>query len=154
MLKYTDTQVTFSEIPDEITLCINISGCQNNCDGCHSPQLRKDIGEPLYLETLYELIDKNEGITCIVFMGGDREPEYINILAKCIKDLYDIKIGWYSGKQQLSSKIDLQYFDFVKLGPYIKERGPLNYRTTNQALFKVVHQDSNRLTDITYKFWK
>lgn len=154
MLKYTDTQVTFSEIPDEITLCINISGCQNNCDGCHSPQLRKDIGKPLYLETLYELIDKNEGITCVVFMGGDREPEYINILAKCIKDLYDIKIGWYSGKQQLSSKIDLQYFDFVKLGPYIKERGPLNYRTTNQSLFKVVHQDSNRLTDITYKFWK
>ena len=154
MLKYTDTQVTFSEIPDEITLCINISGCPNKCEGCHSPQLRDNIGEPLYLIEVYKMIEKNKGITCICFMGGDSEPEYINMLAKCIKDLYDIKIGWYSGNQKLSDKINLQYFDFVKLGPYIKEKGPLNCKTTNQALFKVIHQDNNRLTDITYKFWK
>ena len=27
MLKYVDTLVTFSEIPDEISLCINVSNC-------------------------------------------------------------------------------------------------------------------------------
>lgn len=32
MVKYTDIQVTFREIPDEITLCINISGCPNHCE--------------------------------------------------------------------------------------------------------------------------
>ena len=26
-LKFVDTMVTFSEIPDEITLCFNISNC-------------------------------------------------------------------------------------------------------------------------------
>lgn len=28
MLKYLNTQVTFAEVPDEITLCINITGCK------------------------------------------------------------------------------------------------------------------------------
>ena len=27
MLKYVDTMVTFSEVPDEISLCIEISNC-------------------------------------------------------------------------------------------------------------------------------
>ena len=38
-MKYTDTQVTFSEFPDEIALCINISNCPWHCPGCHSPEL-------------------------------------------------------------------------------------------------------------------
>ena len=28
MLKYLNTQVTFAEVPNEITLCINITGCK------------------------------------------------------------------------------------------------------------------------------
>ena len=47
MIKYTDTQIVFSEIPDEITLAINISNCQNNCPGCHSPYLKQNIGKEL-----------------------------------------------------------------------------------------------------------
>ena len=27
MLKYVDTKVTFAEVPNEISLCINISNC-------------------------------------------------------------------------------------------------------------------------------
>ena len=46
MLKYVDTLVTFSEIPDEITLCINISNCPCKCPGSHSSYLAQDIGEP------------------------------------------------------------------------------------------------------------
>lgn len=49
MVKYTDSQVTFREIPDEITLCINISGCPNHCEGCHSSYLAEDIGTKLTL---------------------------------------------------------------------------------------------------------
>jgi anaerobic ribonucleoside-triphosphate reductase activating protein len=45
MLKYVDTAVTFAEFPNEVSLCINISGCPCCCDGCHSPYLSKDIGE-------------------------------------------------------------------------------------------------------------
>ena len=81
MLKFTESMVTFSEFPDEISLCINISRCPCHCEVCHSSYLANDIGEPLYLETVYDLIDKNEGITCLGLMGGDAEPLYINIIA-------------------------------------------------------------------------
>lgn len=160
MLKYVDAKVVFAEVPDEITLCINISNCPCNCKNCHSSYLAEDIGEILTLDKIYNLIDSNEGITCICFMGGDSSPKEIDMFARCIKDLYDIKVAWYSGRHELSKEIDLQYFDFIKLGPYIEELGPLNSKTTNQKMYKVVHnhyEDGTtgyKLEDITYKFYK
>lgn len=151
MLKYVDTMVTFSEFPDEISLCINISNCPCHCKSCHSSYLANDIGEPLYLETLYALIDKNEGITCVGFMGGDIKPKYVNILAKAVKDLYNIKVGWYSGRQELSKDIELDNFNYIKLGPYIEEFGPLNNPNTNQKMYSI---NNGQLIDITSKFWK
>lgn len=155
MIKYVDTMVTFSEFPDEISLCINISNCPCHCKSCHSSYLANDIGKPLYLETLYALIDKNEGITCVGFMGGDSEPKYVNTLAKAVKDLYDIKVGWYSGRQELSKYINLSNFDYIKLGPYIEEKGPLNNPNTNQRMYKLYKVDKYFMKeDITSKFWK
>ena len=40
--------VTFSEFPNEISLCINISQCVCNCSGCHSSYLAEDIGDNIY----------------------------------------------------------------------------------------------------------
>ena len=60
MIKYTDTQVTFREIPDEVTLCINISGCPNHCEGCHSLYLANDIGTELTFNELLKLIVLNK----------------------------------------------------------------------------------------------
>ena len=160
MLKYLNTQVTFSEVPDEITLCINITGCKIGCKNCHSSYLAEDIGEELTLDKIYKLIDNNEGITCICFMGGDSSPKEIDMFARCIKDLYDIKVAWYSGRQELSKDINLKWFNFVKLGPYIEELGPLNSKTTNQRMHRVAynHYDDGtsgyELEDITYKFLK
>ena len=92
MLKYVDTLVSFSEIPDEISLCINISNCPYNCIGCHSPYLKKDIGENLTIEKLDELITKNRGISCVCFMGGDSDPVYINRLAFGVKIISNKKL--------------------------------------------------------------
>ena len=61
-LKYVDTLVSFSEIPDEISLCINISNCPNNCKGCHSPWLKEDSGTPLTYMELKRLIKDNKNI--------------------------------------------------------------------------------------------
>lgn len=157
MLKYADTLVTFSEIPDEITLCINISGCQNACQGCHSPWLAKDVGTILNSSELNRLVNKNKGITCVCFMGGDQLPEEINILAQDVKNL-DLKSAWYSGKQDLSEKIDIKNFDYIKLGPYIEEKGGLTNPNTNQRLYEVNRlsklPEKWSLKDITNKFWK
>ena len=151
MLKYVNTMVTFSEVPDEISLCIEISNCPCYCKNCHSSYLAEDIGEKLTLDKIYKLIDNNEGITCICFMGGDSSPKEIDMFARCIKDLYNIKVAWYSGRQELSKDIDLKSFDYLKLGPYIEELGPLTKNTTNQKFYKVVN---NELIDNTYLFWK
>lgn len=158
-MKYTETKVTFSEIPDEITLCINISNCPCHCKGCHSPYLAEDIGEELTCKKLEELIQANTGITCIAFMGGDNDPANICLLARCIKSFYqNIKVAWYSGKQELPKHFLLEEFDYIKLGPYIEELGPLNSKTTNQKFYEVNRisklPSQFSLKDITYKFWK
>ena len=82
MLKYTTNLVTFSEVPDEISLCINISNCPHHCPSCHSPELRGDIGEPLTETVIEDLLTSNRGVTCVCFMGGDAEPLEVNKLSK------------------------------------------------------------------------
>ena len=156
MLKYVDTLVGFAEIPDEITLAINISNCPCHCINCHSSYLAEDIGEPLDLQHLTNLIDNNRGITCVCIMGGDVNPSEVDDIAQDIKEYYpELKVAWYSGRQELSKDIDLENFDFVKLGPYIEELGPLNSKTTNQVLLEVeVVQGKVFTKDITAKFWK
>ena len=152
MLKYVDSKVTFSEVPDEITLCINISNCPCHCKNCHSSYLAEDVGERLRYDKLISLIQKNKGITCVAFMGGDATPLSIDAYASIIKEQFpNLKTAWYSGRQELSKEIDLKNFNFVKLGPYIEDLGPLNSKTTNQRFYKV---EEDKLVDITNLFWK
>ena len=162
MLKYVGYDIVFREIPDETTLAINISNCPCHCPGCHSSYLAEDIGTPLDEDSLVELLLNNKGITCIAFMGGDSDPEYINWLASIMRDMNDsepgnwadVKIAWYSGRATLAEEIELKNFDYIKLGPYMEEFGPLNNPNTNQRLYKVIVEDGEyKLTNITYKFW-
>ena len=153
-MKYVDTLVSFSEIPDEITLCINISNCPNKCEGCHSSWLQKNIGIELNNYELYDIINKNSGISCVCFMGGDSDPEEINNLAIKIKSK-NLKVGWYSGNSEISDKINIKNFDYIKIGPYLKDKGPLSDKNTNQKMYEIIHfTGMNSLKDITYKFWK
>lgn len=152
MLKYVDTQVTFAEIPDEVSLCINISNCPMGCVGCHSSYLAENIGDPLTEEAVQKLIEKNKGITCLCLMGGDVAPHEVNDLAGYVRKEYpNLKIGWYSGADSLTLFTQYKNFDFIKLGRYIKKLGGLNSPKTNQRLYKV---DGNTLTNITSRFWK
>ena len=154
MLKYVDTLVSFQEIPDEISLCINISNCPNNCPGCHSAYLKDDIGTPLTYTELMRILKNIRGITCVCFMGGDKEPWEIQRLAQFVKEK-GLKVAWYSGKQELHEDIRLANFDYVKLGPYIEELGPLTSSTTNQVMYKIDHlADKPFVVDITSRFWK
>ena len=42
MIKYYNAMVVFEEIPNEITLAINITNCPCHCKGCHSQFLWED----------------------------------------------------------------------------------------------------------------
>lgn len=154
MLKYVDTLVSFQEIPDEISLCINISNCPNNCPGCHSAYLKDNIGTALTYTELMRILKDIRGITCVCFMGGDKEPWEIQRLAQFVKEK-GLKVAWYSGKQELHEDIRLANFDYVKLGPYVEELGPLTSHTTNQVMYKIDHlADKPFVVDITSRFWK
>jgi anaerobic ribonucleoside-triphosphate reductase activating protein len=77
--------ITFSEFPDEIALCINITNCPFHCPGCHSPELWEDIGTELTKEELSKLIESNKGITLVGFMGGNLKE--VNPLAEYVKNI-------------------------------------------------------------------
>jgi anaerobic ribonucleoside-triphosphate reductase activating protein len=157
MVKYYNSMVVFEEIPDEITLAINITNCPCHCPDCHSKFLWEDIGTELTNDELDRLIKANDGITCVCFMGGDAEPSTILLLASNIKmEFPKLKVGWYSGMDSIAVKAEHYLcLDYIKTGPFIKERGGLNNPNTNQHLYKKEYSDSEtRFNDITYKFWK
>lgn len=156
MLKYANYDIVTAEVPDEITLAISISNCPNHCPGCHSSFLADDIGLPLDNAVLKELIDNNQGITCVAIMGGDADIQGVISAVSFIKKNYpDLKTCWYSGRISLPTEIDdkLGYFDYFKLGPYIAEFGGLDNPKTNQRFY---HHDliSDTITDITSRFFK
>ena len=78
------------------------------------------------------------------------------LIAQDIKEYYpELKVAWYSGRQELSKEIELENFNYIKLGPYIKDKGPLNCRTTNQVMLEIdVIQGKVFKKDITAKFWR
>lgn len=153
MLKFVDYDIVFQEIPDEITLAINISNCPNRCIGCHSPFLWDDVGAVLDSESLKLLLDKyGSAATCLCFMGGDGDVETLFSLAAWLRENSTIKIGWYSGKDKLPDNFNADLFDYVKIGPYVEEFGNLKSPKTNQRLFKI--NNEGELEDITFYFWR
>ena len=139
MLKCYSYDIVCQEIPDEISLAVNISCCPNRCPGCHSPWLWSDEGEIMDEEMLSNLIGKySAALTCFCFMGGDAEPFEVMRLAKWIKSRWPhIKTAWYSGKERLPEGFEMTSMDYIKLGPYIEALGGLKSPVTNQALFRI-----------------
>lgn len=151
MIKYSDSFVVFEEIPDKVSLALNITNCANNCPGCHSPELALDMGQELTEEIIDELIKENKGVNCFLFMGEGRDYKRLLELAMYIKEKYPyMAVGVYSGRDEVEDEY-YKVFDYVKVGPYKEDLGPLNKRTTNQRLYKMVNGIK---TDITERFWK
>lgn len=154
MLKYVNTGIVFQEIPDEVTLAINLSGCPCRCPGCHSTYLWGDTGRPLTPMALEALVVQYAGsITCVCFMGGDADPACVGELAAYLRREHpSLRVAWYSGRQRVPSAVRKADFDYIKLGPYIAHLGCLRERTTNQRLYKRASGDD--FTDITSRFWR
>lgn len=148
MLKYIPelTDVVLEEVPDRVTLAVEIPNCQGNCPGCHSPFLKQDIGEELTPEAADTLLEENFGVDCFLLLGEGNDPAALLGLARHIKAAHPgVETALYSGRDTVEDGI-YEVFDFVKTGPYRAELGPLNERTTNQRMY--YHGE-----DITSRFW-
>lgn len=155
MIKYKDCQVVFEEIPNMVSLAINITNCQNNCKGCHTPELRKNIGKELTDKEIDELLKNNDGVNCVILMGEGKDHERVLEISNYIHRRHNLKTALYSGRENVESSI-LNEFDYVKTGPYIEKYGPLNSKTTNQRLYEIVKKEDGTVLDvidITSKFW-
>ena len=167
MIKYVPslTSVVMEEIPDRVTLAVEISSCRGNCEGCHSPFLRQDIGDPLTPEIITALVADNFGVNCFLFLGEGQDPETLLALARHVRTL-GLQAAVYSGRSEVED-VFWEVFDYVKLGPYVREKGPLNEPTTNQRLYRllppeevppvggeVVYHGPRAFLDITPRFWR
>ena len=154
MLKYVNTGIVFQEIPDEVTLAINISNCPCRCPGCHSRYLWEDVGLPLDTAAIDDFIEQyGTDITCIAFMGGDSDPRGICLLAEYIHEEHpQFHVAWYSGRIRIPSAVTKTDFDYIKIGPFIRHLGPLKERTTNQRLYRIMSDGG--MDDITERFWR
>ena len=162
MTKYVPemTSVVMEEIPDRVTIAVEISNCRGDCPGCHSPFLREEVGERLTPQIISELVKDNFGADCFLFLGEGRDPEDLLSLAEYAKSL-GINVALYSGRSDVETEF-WEIFDYIKLGPYIEELGPLNSRTTNQRLYRALSDNEDipcftragrRFEDITERFW-
>lgn len=159
MIKYTDAQITFREVPNEVSLSINISNCPYHCKGCHSPHLQKNIGKELTKKSLHDLIEKHKDeITCVTFLGDGGN---IDEMAELIK--YAWLNGYltclYTGSTDKDAILERcnGFLDFIKIGPYIEEKGGLDSPTTNQKFYEIIYETDMtggewvEYEDITYK---
>ena len=150
MLKYYNYDVVFQEVPDEVSLAINLTNCPNRCPDCHSKHLWEDIGEELSEDETSRLVDIYRGdITCVLIMGGDASKNEVEALAHYIKHSLNLKVAWYSGRYEKPQNIG--DFDYLKFGPYLEEKGGLKSADTNQRFYKVV---DGELIDQTERFRK
>lgn len=151
MIKYVPdmTSVVLEEIPDRVSLAVEISHCRGNCEGCHSPFLRKDIGRELTPSVIDSLVADNFGVNCFLFLGEGRDPETLLDLADHARSL-GLQVAVYSGREEVED-IFWDHFDYIKLGPYKPACGPLNNPSTNQRLYALV---DGKWEDITFRFWR
>ena len=138
MLKMAGHSIVFQEVPDEISLAIEITGCRHHCEGCHSPHLWEDTGRPV-MDLLPDLLANYEGmITCVCFMGGDHDQ-------RCLADLanyahhHRLKTCLYTGLNSVTDlRLDLlKHLNYVKVGNWDASRGPLSDPNTNQRFYKL-----------------
>jgi anaerobic ribonucleoside-triphosphate reductase activating protein len=142
------TSVVLEEIPDRVSLAVDISNCRGNCEGCHSPFLKKNIGRELTADVIDALVADNFGVNCFLFLGEGRDPEALLELADHVRSL-GLAAAVYSGREVVED-IFWNHFDYIKLGPYKPAFGPLNSPTTNQRLYHIL---DGRPEDITDRFW-
>lgn len=150
MLKYLYSAVTFAEFPDEISLTVSVTNCPGRCVGCHSPELRRDIGTELTEENIDELFRAHPNVSCFGLLGGDSDHNDIKRIASYIRSKYCVKIGFYSGRDEINGDLT-PYLDYYKIGRYIPSLGGLKESGTNQDIFEIKNSELKSIKyNLTY----
>lgn len=151
MLKFTETDITFKEVPNKICRCFSVSNCGLHCKNCHSPELQGDNGTELTERLLQDFIRKDKRLVeCYVFLGEGKDPEYLESLLKICKN-EGLETCIYTGQTNPDLSLYYGVLDYIKTGPYIEELGGLNNPNTNQRFYQI--DEENKLIDRTSEFY-
>jgi len=136
-MRYLSHQIVFREIPNEISLSYLVTGCPLRCLGCHSADAwNATVGDELSKSKFFEHLEKYANwITCVLFLGGEWESEYLLSLLKIAHDV-GLKTALYTGLDQIDINI-LSNLDYIKTGPYVRHLGGLSSSKTNQKLINL-----------------
>ncbi len=148
-MNYSEIEIVLQEVPNEISICFTITGCQMRCKGCHSPHLWKaengqQLTSEIYLKTL---TNYQNFASCVLFMGGEwHEQELIEKLQIAQKMGY--KTCLYTGLTSVSTSI-LTHLTWVKTGSWNANVGGLESAITNQHFIEV--QSNKKLNHLFLK---
>lgn len=137
MLIY-DKQITFKEVPCEISFSLFVAGCPHHCKGC-SWENTNHIPEKYSLSDFEEdLVSYLNKCSCITFLGGEWCDDLEYRFYMCKKCNY--KICLYTGIETFDEFKNnygnlLLYIDYLKVGHYNEEAGALDKATTNQRFY-------------------
>ena len=138
-----------------IRLTIFISGCNHNCDGCHSPESHDfQYGKEFTVEEQDNILDifENESMIYdgITISGGDPIYSYDEVLEfiKRFKSRFPDKTVWlYTGFEledvkSIASTFPeniLDYINTIVTGPFIKELKDLSLKFMGSSNQKIIN---------------
>ncbi|WP_373753011.1 anaerobic ribonucleoside-triphosphate reductase activating protein [Neisseria weixii] len=136
-LTFTTEHIVWQEVPNETSLAFLIAGCPLRCPGCHSADSWKaGLGKALTAEYLAGRLKRYQGlISCVLFMGGEWQPEALLPLLKLAQSA-GLKTCLYTGLERAEweavSDGLIGHLDYLKTGRWVMELGGLDSPTTNQ----------------------
>jgi anaerobic ribonucleoside-triphosphate reductase activating protein len=132
MLRFTDEQIAFQEVPGEVSLAYTIAGCPLGCKGCHSSySWNSNQGTPLTPTYLRHRLDSYKGlISCVLFLGGEWQPDALISLLDLSRSK-NLNTCLYTGLDDVSAELK-QRLTYLKTGRWLAERGGLDSLYTNQ----------------------
>lgn len=138
-----------------IRLTIFISGCNHNCDGCHSPESHdfhygKEFNEEEQNKILNLFRDEEMLYDGITISGGDpiySYEEVLDFIKKFKSEFKDKTIWLYTGfslndVQQIASLFPeniLDYIDTIVTEPFIKEYKDLGLKFMGSSNQKIIN---------------
>lgn len=147
---YYNPQITFREIPNEIsltipTLCYNHCSIDCNSKFCWVENCNFNT-KSLSLIDLVNLIQDNKGISCVTIMTStnfnclDNLLRNVKLLHPKLKTALYIGVNWEDLlDSQEFKEFDFSCLDYIKIGKFDIRYGGLDKSKTNQKFYKIHH---------------
>lgn len=173
-MNYTTEQITFQEVPNEISLSFLIAGCPLKCKGCHSADswratseaseaikskihpINNNVQNQLTTEYLENRIKQYQDmISCVLFLGGEWKIKQLIELLQTVKNTNpSLKTCLYTGLEldEIVELIEQEINEKVEIGwKYIFDNNLLDYLKTGRWIRELGGLDNKKTNQQFYK---